>query len=54
MLESGDDGVGGPSAEEDREYFTGHYDQSLLPGIGHNVPQENPKAFAEAVLSLFA
>ena len=54
VLESGDDGVGGPSAGEDREYFTGHYDQSLLPGIGHNVPQENPKAFAEAVLSLLA
>jgi len=54
VLESGDDGVGGPSAREDREYFTGPYDHRVLPGIGHNVPQENPTAFAEAMLSLFA
>ena len=24
----------------------------VLPGIGHNVPQENPDAFAQAVVSL--
>lgn len=54
VLESGHDGVGGPSAREDREHFTGPYDHRVLPGIGHNVPQENPKAFAQAVLSLLA
>ena len=54
VLESGDDGVRGPSGEEGREYFTGCYDHRFLQGIGHNVPQENPKAFAEAVLSLLA
>ena len=52
VLEAGDDGVGGPSVGEDRAHFTGRYDQRVLPGIGHNVPQENPQAFADAVLSL--
>lgn len=54
VLESGDDGVGGPSAAEHREHFTGPYDHRVLPGIGHNVPQEDPEAFAQAVLSLLA
>ncbi|MFK0247248.1 alpha/beta fold hydrolase [Amycolatopsis azurea] len=52
VLESGDDGVGGPSAEGDREYFTGQYEHRVLPGVGHNVPQEAPEAFAAAVASL--
>ncbi|WP_158895020.1 alpha/beta fold hydrolase [Amycolatopsis anabasis] len=52
VLESGADGIGGPSAAEDREYFTGEYEHRLLPGIGHNVPQEAPDAFADAVSSL--
>jgi pimeloyl-ACP methyl ester carboxylesterase len=30
--------------------FTGKYSHILLKGIGHNVPQEDPKAFAEAVI----
>ncbi|MEC5191473.1 MULTISPECIES: alpha/beta fold hydrolase [unclassified Arthrobacter] len=53
VLESGDDGVGGPGALAGRDKFTGPYSQSVLPGIGHNVPQENPAAFARAVVSLF-
>ncbi len=52
VLESGDDGIGGPGAEGDREYFTGAYDHRILPGVGHNVPQEAPEAFAAAVASL--
>jgi pimeloyl-ACP methyl ester carboxylesterase len=52
VLESGADGVGGPSAAEDREYFTGPYQHRLLPDIGHNVPQEAPDAFAQAVKAL--
>ncbi|WET77437.1 alpha/beta hydrolase [Amycolatopsis sp. QT-25] len=52
VLESGDDGVGGPGAASDREYFTGPYDHRVLPGVGHNVPQEAPEAFAAAVASL--
>ncbi|MGX9883143.1 alpha/beta fold hydrolase [Streptomyces sp. NPDC002276] len=33
-----------------RAKFTGPYDHRALDGIGHNVPQEAPEAFARAVL----
>ena len=52
ILVSEADGVAGPSGTEDAEFFTGPCDLRSLPGIGHNVPQEAPVAFAEAVLSL--
>lgn len=52
VLESGADGVGGPSGAEDREFFTGAYRFRELPGIGHDLPQEAPREFAEAVQSL--
>jgi len=29
--------------------FTGRYDHRILNGIGHNVPQEDPQAFATAI-----
>jgi pimeloyl-ACP methyl ester carboxylesterase len=32
--------------------FTGPYQHRILDGIGHNVPQEAPVAFAEAVIEL--
>jgi pimeloyl-ACP methyl ester carboxylesterase len=52
VLESGSDGVLGPSASGDRDEFTGYYEYALLPGTGHNVPQEALQEFAAAVLSL--
>lgn len=52
VLESGADGIGGPSGAEDRALFTGPYAFRELPGIGHDLPQEAPREFAEAVLSL--
>src|SRR6202045_1180768 len=33
-------------------YFTGPFQRRLLPGIGHNPPQESPRAFADAILEL--
>ncbi|MEV4096102.1 alpha/beta fold hydrolase [Streptosporangium saharense] len=33
-----------------RDMFTGPYDHRTLRGIGHNVPQEAPAAFAQAVI----
>ncbi|MGK5640815.1 alpha/beta fold hydrolase [Streptomyces sp. URMC 126] len=33
-----------------RDRFTGPYDHRTLRGIGHNLPQEAPEAFARAVL----
>lgn len=43
-----------PSALSDdhQRYFTGRYERRLLPRIGHNPPQEAPKAFAAAVVEL--
>ncbi|MFI0821063.1 alpha/beta fold hydrolase [Streptomyces sp. NPDC021098] len=32
-----------------RDRFTGPYEHRTLPGIGHNLPQEAPTAFAQAV-----
>ncbi|MGW4381041.1 alpha/beta fold hydrolase [Kitasatospora sp. NPDC004531] len=33
-----------------RRFFTGPYEHRVLPGVGHNAPQEAPTAFAQAVL----
>ncbi|GGL04479.1 alpha/beta hydrolase [Sphaerisporangium melleum] len=33
-----------------RDRFTGAYEHRALRGVGHNVPQEAPRAFAEAVI----
>jgi len=32
--------------------FSGKYSHRILPGIGHNVPQEAPEAFAKAVVEV--
>ncbi|TGD56591.1 alpha/beta fold hydrolase [Flavobacterium humi] len=32
--------------------FTGKYDHKILKGIGHNVPQEDPAAFAAAIIEV--
>jgi pimeloyl-ACP methyl ester carboxylesterase len=38
--------------EDHGGYFTGPYEYRTLPRVGHNPPQEAPKAFADAVFSL--
>ncbi|MCK2239959.1 MULTISPECIES: alpha/beta fold hydrolase [unclassified Crossiella] len=35
-----------------RDKFTGRYDHRVLPGIGHNVPQEAPREFTKAVIDV--
>jgi pimeloyl-ACP methyl ester carboxylesterase len=45
------DGVSRPEAAVAR-HFTGPFEQRRLPHIGHNLPQEAPAAFAEAVLAV--
>lgn len=48
-----DDGVGPPSQEDDNtEHFSGFYRRRVLPGVGHNIPQEAPQATLEALLEL--
>ena len=52
-LHGADDGVSPPSsADRDARQFTAHYERRLLPGVGHNVPQEAPAATVQAVLDL--
>ena len=47
------DGVHPPeSSAHHAAYFTGPYQRRLLPRIGHNPPQEDPKSFADAVLEM--
>jgi pimeloyl-ACP methyl ester carboxylesterase len=52
ILVSEADGVTGPAGLDHGPHFTGSCEIRSLPGIGHNVPQEAPTAFANAVLSL--
>jgi pimeloyl-ACP methyl ester carboxylesterase len=52
-LHGGVDGVMPPALSEGHaRYFTGPYQRRVLPNAGHNVPQEAPQAFADAVLEL--
>ncbi|HEY1882237.1 MAG TPA: alpha/beta hydrolase [Candidatus Cybelea sp.] len=39
----------GASGTAYRDKFSGKYSHRVLKGIGHNVPQEDPQAFAQAV-----
>lgn len=40
------------SSVGDKRHFTGPYDRRVVPDAGHNVPQEAPEIFAEAVIEL--
>jgi len=52
-LQGESDGVMPPTLSENHaRHFTGRYERRVLPGVGHNPPQEAPKAFADAVLAL--
>jgi len=49
----GDDGVTPPPvADGDAVKFTARYERRVLPGIGHNIPQEAPEATVAALLDL--
>lgn len=41
-----------PAKDRDAAKFTGRYERRLLERIGHNVPQEAPAVFADAVAEL--
>jgi pimeloyl-ACP methyl ester carboxylesterase len=52
-FDGGADGVRSPApAEHDAHRFSGPRDHRVLPGVGHNMPQEAPGVFANAVLEL--
>ncbi len=53
VLEGADDGVDPPAKPETvAAHFTRLRRQTVLPGVGHNLPQEAPAPFCEAVLAL--
>lgn len=41
-------------SEHHHRFFTGPFTRRVLPRVGHNLPQEAPQEFAEAVLELTA
>ena len=52
-LDGGGDGVMPPGgSERHARYFSGKYERRVIPLVGHNLPQEAPKEFAEAVLAV--
>ncbi|MFZ3084212.1 alpha/beta fold hydrolase [Rhodoferax ferrireducens] len=52
-LDGTDDGVRPPAAaEQHARLFTGPRSHRIVPGAGHNLPQEKPHVFADAVLEL--
>jgi pimeloyl-ACP methyl ester carboxylesterase len=52
-LQGDSDGVHPPeSSAHHAVFFTGPYERRVLPRIGHNPPQEDPKTFAATVLEL--
>ena len=52
VLDGADDGVDPPEAvDADAPHFKGPYERRAIAGAGHNLPQEAPEAFAEAVLA---
>jgi pimeloyl-ACP methyl ester carboxylesterase len=40
------------ASEAHARCFAAAYERRVLPGVGHNVPQEAPQAFADAILQL--
>ena len=52
-FDGADDGVRPPApAAQHAHRFTGTRTHAVLPGVGHNMPQEVPGVFADAVLAL--
>jgi pimeloyl-ACP methyl ester carboxylesterase len=53
-LEGDANGAPHPEPAAYRTKFTGRYTHRTLAGIGHNLPQEAPRAFADAVIEVDA
>jgi pimeloyl-ACP methyl ester carboxylesterase len=53
VLQGADDGVDPPDlVDTDAPHFTGPYERRTLQRAGHNLPQEAPAAYVEAVLAV--
>ncbi|WP_419759599.1 alpha/beta fold hydrolase [Acidisoma sp.] len=52
-LNGADDGVSRPSEDrDDAVRFSARFEQRMLPGVGHNIPQEAPAETVRALLDL--
>lgn len=51
-MDGADDGIRPQGTASHASRFKGQYEYSAINGAGHNVPQEAPKAFADAVLKV--
>ena len=52
-LEGDANGAPHPDASSYREKFSGKYEHRIIKGgVGHNLPQEAPQAFAQAVIDV--
>ena len=52
-FDGGDDGVRSPSSPAAHaQRFSGKREHRVVPGVGHNMPQEVPNVFANAILEL--
>lgn len=53
VLHGADDGVmPAQMSERHGQHFTATFERRVIPGVGHNVPQEAPQEFADAILQL--
>jgi pimeloyl-ACP methyl ester carboxylesterase len=54
VLHGADDGVGPVKGSENHgRHFAGPYERRVIASAGHNIPQEKPREFADAVLELW-
>jgi pimeloyl-ACP methyl ester carboxylesterase len=52
-MDGGGDGVRAPEGSAGHErHFSARYERRVVPLVGHNIPQEAPREFADAVLDL--
>ena len=56
VLSGGGDGVSSPAraANQARFFTNSSFQHRVIPVVGHDIPQEAPAAFAEAILELIA
>ena len=40
------------NTQSHHKYFSGHYERRVFENVGHNPPQEAPRAFADAILDV--
>jgi pimeloyl-ACP methyl ester carboxylesterase len=51
-LDGTDDGIRPAGTATHASQFTSRHEHRVIPGAGHNLPQEKPRAFADAVLTV--